>query len=70
MLKERGIAREWVLRAVSEPAGTERKDDGTTHYLKPIPEHDGRVLRVVTDAEKQPPQVITVFFDRRAKGGL
>ncbi len=56
------------MRAISEPARTERKDDGTTHSLKPIPEHKGRVLRVVTDAAKEPPKVITAFFDRRAKG--
>ncbi|NQT48189.1 MAG: hypothetical protein HQ578_04370 [Chloroflexi bacterium] len=41
MLKERGIAREWVTQALSEPARTERRDDSTIHYLKPIPEHEG-----------------------------
>lgn len=67
MLKERGIAREWVTQAVSEPARTERRDDGTTHHLKPISERDRRVLRVVTSPESEPPRVITAFFDRRAK---
>ncbi len=68
MLKERGIAREWVMRAIAEPARTERRGDGTIHYLKPIPEHEGRVLRVVTGPESEPPRVITAFFDRREKG--
>jgi len=67
MLTERGIDREWVKRAVAEPEKTEARDGGTVHYLKPIPEHGGRVLRVVTSPESQPLLVITVFFDRRAR---
>jgi hypothetical protein len=69
MLQERNIAREWVTRAISEPARTERKEDGTVHYLKPIPECDGRVLRVVTSPRAEQ-IVITVFFDRRERGRL
>jgi hypothetical protein len=70
MLRERGIAREWVTRAVSKPAKTELKDDATTHFLKSIPEHDGRVLRVVTDSGSKPLRIITAFFDRRERGEL
>jgi hypothetical protein len=70
MLKERSIALEWVVRTVSEPVITERKDDGTIHYLKSIPEHDGRTLRVVTVQESNIPRVITMFFDRRVKREL
>lgn len=65
MLKERRIAREWVDRTLSSPAQTEAKADGTVHYLSPVPEHGGRVLRVVVSPEHDPPQVVTVFFDRR-----
>jgi len=68
MLKERGITREWVMRVIAEPARTERRSDGTVHYLKPIPEHEGRILRVVTDPENGPSRVITTFFDRRERG--
>ena len=67
MLTERRIVLEWVNRAVAEPARTEAKEDGTVHYLKPIPEHGGRVLRVVLSPESGPPRVITVFFDRRER---
>ncbi len=67
MLKERGIAREWVMRVIAEPARTERRDDGTVHYLKPIPECEGRVLRVVTGTEGESPRIVTAFFDRRAR---
>ena len=68
MLKERGIAQEWVMRVIVEPARTERRADGTVHYLKPIAEREGRVLRVVTGPESKPPRVITAFFDRRERG--
>jgi len=67
MLKERGIALEWVMRVIEEPARTERKEDGTVHYLKPIPEREERVLRVVTRGEEKSAIVITVFFDRRER---
>ncbi|MBI2860238.1 MAG: DUF4258 domain-containing protein [Chloroflexi bacterium] len=68
MLKERGIAREWLTRVVGEPARIERRDDGTIHYLKTIPEYEGRVLRVVTRTEGEQTIVVTVFFDRRQRG--
>ena len=67
MLKERGIDQELVLQTIAEPARIEQRDDGTIHYLKPIPEHGGRVLRVITCPQSQPPRVITVFFDRKAR---
>jgi len=69
MLLERGIALEWVKRVVTEPARSESREDGTIHYLKPISEHGGRVLRVVVRPENKPVRVITVFFDRRERRG-
>ena len=69
MLKERGIDRELVMQAIEKPARTEQRDDGTIHYLKPVTEHEGRILRVVAKLESEPPLVITVFFDRREKRG-
>ena len=35
------------------------------HYTKRIRERDGRVLRVIVNADLQPNRVVTVFFDRR-----
>ena len=58
------------MQTLSEPAKTEQEDDGTVHYLRPIREREGRVLRVVTNPKSNPPQVVTVFFDRRVKGEL
>ena len=65
MLKERRIAREWVDRTLVSPVQTETKADGTVHYLGTVAEHGGRILRVVVNPKQEPPQVITVFFDRR-----
>jgi hypothetical protein len=42
VMRERNIPEEWVLRAVDSPDRTDNPADGTTHYLKAIPEHDGR----------------------------
>ena len=70
MLKEREIAEEWVMQTLSEPARTEREGDETVHYLRPIRERGGRVLRVVTNPKSNPPQIVTAFFDRRLKGDL
>jgi hypothetical protein len=67
MVKERGITEEWVMETLSQPARTEQRDDGTVHYLKPISQHEGRVLRVVTSPESDPPRIITAFFDRRER---
>jgi len=69
MLVERGIEQEWVIQAISKPVASERKSDGTTHYLSPISERKGLVLRVVTIHKGEPLRIITAFFDRREKGG-
>jgi hypothetical protein len=67
MLKERNIDSEWVDRTLSEPLFIEKREDGTTHYLKPIIENGERILRVVTISETNPWRIVTVFFDRRAR---
>jgi len=36
-------------------------------FLPAIPEHEGRVLRVVVNAEAHPERVVTAFFDRRLR---
>jgi len=65
MLRERNIAEEWVWRTLDAPDKKRRGDDGNMHYTKRIRERDGRVLRVVVNADVQPNRVVTVFFDRR-----
>jgi hypothetical protein len=65
VMRERNIPEEWVHREVDSPDRTEHPADGTTHYLKAIPEHSGRYLHVVVNPGVAPARVVTVFFDRR-----
>jgi hypothetical protein len=65
VVAERGIDSASVLRTVSEPERTDRRPDGTCHYLRRSPEEDGRWLRVVTTPRGRDIMVITAFFDRR-----
>ena len=65
MLQEREIPEEWMWRAIDEPDQMEIGADGNTHYIKAIPEHGGRFLRVVVNPHVQPERIVTLFFDRR-----
>ena len=65
MLQERSIDEEWVWRTLNTPGRKRRGQDGNMHYTKAIRERDGRVLRVVVNADVQPNRIVTVFFDRR-----
>lgn len=65
VMRERQIPEEWVLRAIAAPDRTDNRSDGTTHYIKAIPEHEGRFMRVVVNPGATPMRVVTVFFDRR-----
>jgi hypothetical protein len=67
MLRERNIPEEWMWRAVDDPDRTEIGADRNTHYIKAIPEHEGRFLRVVVNHHATPKQVVTLFFDRRLR---
>ena len=65
MLRERDIPEEWLWRTINMPDRTEIGVDNNTHYMKSIPEHGGRFLRVVVNHHVGPSRVVTLFFDRR-----
>ncbi len=67
MLKERCINLEWTEATLRRPDFTERKNDGTVHYIKRIDEYDGRWLRVIVNESINPNKIITAFFDRRVR---
>lgn len=67
MLKERNISEEWVRRAINSADRTEQGADSNIHYIKAIPEHEGRFLRVIVNPHVTPRCVVTVFFDRRLR---
>ena len=64
-MQARNIPDEWARRTVDAPDRTDAAADGTTHYIKAIPEHGGRFLRVVVNPGVTPQRVVTVVFDRR-----
>jgi hypothetical protein len=67
MLEEREITVEWAERALKHPDRTEDRSDGTRHYLKQIPEHGNRWLRIVVNDADGAPTCVTAFFDRRLR---
>ena len=69
MRKERDILLSWVRLTLEDPVETEQKDDGTVHYIRPIEERGGKYLRVVVNPDAIPWRIVTLFFDRRLKGG-
>jgi hypothetical protein len=64
MLNECGIKLEWADRNVEEPDKTEDHDDGTRHFIKQIPEHESRWLRVIGNTTSIPEKRFTAFFNR------
>jgi hypothetical protein len=67
MLRERNIPEEWMWRAVEAPDRTEIGMDHNTQYIKSIPEHGRRLLRVVVNHQLTPQRIVTLFFDRRLR---
>ena len=67
MLEEREIDSAWVDRTIESPDRVEENDDGTKHFIKQIPDHGNRWLRVVVNVVEKPERAITVFFDRRLR---
>ena len=65
MLIERRLREEWVVGAIAFPDRSEVHGDGSTHYIKAVPEHGGRFLRVIVNRDKSPNRIVTAFFDRR-----
>ncbi|MBM4267837.1 MAG: DUF4258 domain-containing protein [Deltaproteobacteria bacterium] len=57
----------WVERTLVLPTRTARDpaDPRLLHAFRPVPERDGRILRVVYDPTVKPWRVVTAFFDRK-----
>lgn len=72
VLAEREISLEWLERALNEPLWRQPDADDASleRRYRPIPEFDGRVLRVVVNPSVKPVRVVTVFFDRSMRGKL
>jgi len=68
MLKERSISMSLINRALAEPEKVEDHSDGTKHFLRRIPEHGNRWLRIIVNTTVVPNKAVTAFFDRRFRG--
>ena len=70
VIDARGIDPAWVALTLGLPEATLRdaRDPQLTHALRRIPEHGGRVLRVVYTRRTDPPRVVTAYFDRTLRG--
>lgn len=71
-IRERKIDLEWIERTLASPGRVEadREDPNARHALAVIPENGDRVLRVIYNHTKNPPHLVTVYFDRTQKGKL
>lgn len=69
---EREIRLEWIAETMDTPLATEPDpgDPDLRHALRPIANFGYRVLRVIFNATRNPPHVVTVYFDRTMKGKL
>ena len=72
VIEERSIELEWIERVLSSPEKTEihADDPNLSHALGRIPEHGGRVLRVVYNWSVDPVRIVTVYFDRGMRNKL
>jgi hypothetical protein len=72
VLQERAIPLEWVTRVIAHSGRVEpdEHDPALRHRLAAIPEHAGRVLRVICDETSDPWTIITAYFDRKLRGTL
>ncbi len=68
MLHERGIRREWVTAALTEPDWTASDPHpDRIRVFRAIPDAGGKILRVVYSKAGSKFRVVTVFFDRNAE---
>ncbi|HUG62475.1 MAG TPA: DUF4258 domain-containing protein [Methylomirabilota bacterium] len=67
MLVERNLDVNWILRTLERPQADEADPlrPERRRAFAPVPERDGRVLRVVYEPDGDDSVVITAFLDRR-----
>ena len=70
--KERRITTAWMERVVFQPEKLEsdRLDPELEHRLGRIIEYGNRVLRVIVNETKNPPMIVTAYFDRKMRNKL
>ncbi|OQW59902.1 MAG: hypothetical protein BVN28_09835 [Nitrospira sp. ST-bin4] len=71
-MEKRNIRREWLESVLVAPGrkSPDLVDSSLEHWLRIIPEHDNRVLRVIVNIQANPLRVVTLYFDRTVRGQL
>lgn len=66
VMRERDISTAWIERALLSPTSDEEdlNDRNLRRAFAPVPERDGRMLRVVYAEDRDGLRVITAFLDR------
>lgn len=66
VMREREIPASWIERTLASPVddGSDPSDPNLRRAYAPIPERDGRMLRVVYAEDGDGLRVITAFLDR------
>jgi hypothetical protein len=69
MLVERGIDRAWVEETIRNPDAVEPDPNHREVFraFRQVPQHGGRILRVVYTPTGGALKVLTAFFDRRRR---
>ena len=67
MVKEREISLALVQMAIANPDFTEEKSDDTRHYIRKCEGKAEKWLRVIVNVRRQPPVIVTAFYDRRLR---
>ena len=69
VMAERVIPVKWIERTVAKPVlrVPDPNDPEVERFFCPIPERDGRTLRVVVNTQVAPWRVVSVFFDRNVR---
>ncbi len=72
VMAEHRIPLAWVEQVLRRPDRDEpdRSDPALRHPLGRIKAHDGRVLRVIYNANVVPPRILTAYFDRSLRNQL
>jgi hypothetical protein len=70
-MARRGIRQEWLERVLASPEWRESDavDSDLEHRLSTITDFGNRVLRVIVNVTVQPERVVTLYFDRKMRGG-
>lgn len=68
-MRERQLEMAWVERAVHAPLWTETEpnDPEIERRFRPLPERDGRILRVAVVETAAEIRILSAFLDRRAR---